>query len=88
MKTAKVKKINDGDTFEITDDVIRLENVDAPEINTEDGKSCKEKLEELILNEEVEYTEEARDDYGRLVSQVWVGEENVNEAMNDFIKNL
>ena len=49
MKTAKVKKINDGDTFEITDDVIRLENVDAPEINTEDG-SYEKKITSMIDN--------------------------------------
>ena len=88
MKTAKVKKVIDGDTFEITDDVIRLEGVDAPEIDAEDGESCKEKLEELILDEEVEYVEKARDDYGRLVAQVWVGDVDVNETMNDFIESL
>lgn len=88
MKTATVKRVRDGDTFEIENDAIRLENVDAPEINTEDGKICKDKLEELILGEEVEYTEEARDDFGRLVARVWVGGKNVNKAMNDFIEGL
>ncbi|MBU4142317.1 thermonuclease family protein [Patescibacteria group bacterium] len=88
MKTATVKRVRDGDTFEIENDAIRLENVDAPEINTEDGKICKDKLEELILGEEVEYTEEARDDFGRLVARVWVEGKNVNNAMNDFIEGL
>ncbi|MBU3925220.1 thermonuclease family protein [Patescibacteria group bacterium] len=88
MKTATVKRVRDGDTFEIENDAIRLENVDAPEINTEDGKICKDKLEELILGEEVEYTEEARDDFGRLVARVWVEGKNVNKAMNDFIEGL
>lgn len=78
----------DGDSFKTKAGEMRLEGVDAPEYNSEDGRKAKRKLEELILNRNIEYEEQARDVYGRLVIQVWVDGKNVNDEMNRFLENL
>lgn len=88
MATTRVTKVIDGDSFEIKDDEIRLEGVEAPELGTPNGSKCKARLESLISDEEIEYTEEARDTYGRLVSQVSLDDSNINDAMNRFIDSL
>ena len=82
---ATVKEVIDGDTFK-TGNIIRLENVDAPELDQAGGQEAQRKLEELILNKEVVYEEQARDDYGRIIAQVWINGKNVNDAMNEFLK--
>ena len=87
--TAYVTEVIDGDTFKVeSGTVMRLEGVDAPEINSEGGQKAKRKLEELILNKIIGYEEQARDDYGRLIVQVWVDGINVNDEMDDFIDRL
>jgi len=84
-----VTRVIDGDTFDVAAGVrIRLENVDAPEIDAPQGPVAKNKLEELILHRYVEYKEKTRDEYGRIVAQVWEDDTNVNELMNEFIANL
>lgn len=37
------------------------------------------------MNKDIVYEEKARDDYGRIVAQVWVGNINVNDAMNSYL---
>ena len=88
-KTAYVNEVIDGDTFKIsTGTVMRLEDVDAPEINSESGRKAKRKLEELILKRNIEYEEQTKDNYGRLVVQVWVDGLNVNATMKRFVERL
>ncbi len=87
-KTTYVTEVVDGDTFKTRFETMRLEGIDAPEINSEGGQKAKRKLEELILNKTIEYEEQARDDYGRLIVQVWVDGKNVNDEMDDFIDRL
>lgn len=87
-KTAQVVEVIDGDSFKIPRDEIRLENVDAPELGSANALKAKIKLENLIWKKIVEYEEQARDDYGRLVAQVWVDNINVNDVMDKFIANL
>jgi len=83
-----VREVVDGDSFKTTSDEMRLEGVEAPEYNSESGRKAKNKLKELIENRNIEYEEKARDDYRRLVVQVWVDGKNVNDAMNRFLENL
>ncbi len=87
-KTGYVTEVIDGDTFKTRFETMRLEGIDAPKIDSEGGRKAKRKLEELILNKTIEYEEKARDDYGRLVVQVWVNGMNVNDEMADFIDRL
>jgi micrococcal nuclease len=81
---AHVVEVIDGDTFK-TKNIIRLEGVDAPELNQSGGKEAKQHLESLILDKDITYEEKARDEYARIVAQVWVNSTNVNDAMNAFL---
>ena len=81
---AKVVEVIDGDTFK-TKHTIRLANVDAPEIHASGGPAAKRELDRLIGGKEVTYEERARDVYGRIVAQVWVGGADVNAAMHRFV---
>ena len=82
--SAHVVEVIDGDTFK-TKKRIRLEGVEAPELNQPGGKEAKEKLESLILGKDITYEEKARDEFARIVAQVWVDSLNVNDAMNKFL---
>ena len=86
MLEGTIKKVIDGDTIELQNEIIlRLENVDAPEINELGGVAAKNKLEQLVSNKIVKYTEEARDDYSRIVSNVYIGNLWVNEEMRKYL---
>lgn len=85
---AYVIEVIDGDTFESGSGRMRLAGLDAPEIKSKKGPTSKRKLEELILRKNIEYQEEARDVYGRLVVQAWVDGFSVNNAMIRFVKSL
>ena len=81
-----VTNVIDGDTFDMNvthlgkkntikyndDERIRIAGIDAPEINTEEGKKAKKKLEKKISGKEVRCTVQARDTYGRIVADIEV----------------
>ncbi|MCI0723818.1 MAG: thermonuclease family protein [Acidobacteria bacterium] len=81
---AQVREVIDGDTFR-TAKIIRLANVDAPELSQPGGQAAKKKLESLIGGKEVVYDEKAHDNYGRIVAQVSVDGLDVNAAMNRYL---
>ena len=81
---AHVVEVIDGDTFK-TKNIIRLEGVDAPELDEEGGKEAKQELENLILDKDITYEEKARDEHARIIAQVWVDSLSVNDAMNRFL---
>lgn len=66
-----VTKVIDGDTFEISDNTIRLLGVDAP-INDASSTAF---LKSLVLNKKVylEYDRDQDDIYGRILAWVWIG---------------
>jgi len=86
--TAHVVDVIDGDTFTVVGDTIRLADVDAPELDQPNGVRAKRRLQELIEGKDVEYEEQARDVYGRLVAQVWVGHVDVNATMRTFLRGI
>lgn len=77
----KVIEVIDGDTFDMTvthtgkgnkikyqdHERIRIEGIDAPEINTDAGKKAKKALEGKLKRKEVRVTISARDTFGRIV---------------------
>ena len=79
----KVTKVIDGDTFETSSrkKSVRLANVDASEKGEPGAAKAKEKLEKLILGQEVRVDTVARDKYGRAVARVYRGRESVNKKM-------
>lgn len=78
-----VVRVIDGDTFDVGGDVrIRLAGVDAPEY----PKGClseeaKQRLTDLIGGKSVKTVFKEKDDFGRLVSFVWVGDLFIDKAM-------
>jgi endonuclease YncB( thermonuclease family) len=81
MPADKVTRVLSGDSFRIANNIVRLEGVRAPEQATSESRLAKEKLESLILGKVVRYKVKARDGYGRVISQVWLRNVNVNRAM-------
>ncbi len=81
-----VRKVIDGDTFEGDGYTIRLIGIDAPEKAQKCYEEAKNFLRKLIEGKTVrlEYDEEKRDAYGRVLAYVWVGGTFVNMEM---IKN-
>lgn len=82
MAISVCTEVVDGDTFNTADgERIRLEGVNCPEKGQPGWERAKGALERLILNKAVRYEGVARDQWGRLIAQVWVDQVNVNEAM-------
>ena len=71
MKEITVTKIVDGDTLIIEDEgtphYARIINVDAPEIGQEQGKACKQWLEEIVLHKQRVVRILGKDKYNRLL---------------------
>lgn len=80
-----VIRVIDGDTLwlrtaEATQhEVIRLQNIDAPESCQDGGKEATQALSRLVLNKTVVAKIATRDDYSRLVAKVFEGETDVGE---------
>ena len=92
MKTIKVKRIIDGDTFVCEDEKhYRLSGVYAPEANSPGDRKVTDALEALICNKELEILrKQTNNSHGRPVVEVRViGEsDSVNKKMNIIISRL
>ena len=78
--SADVVQVIDGDTFQAVVDLgfglttfqtFRLWNMDAPEINTKEGRETKKKLESLLMNQRVVIRAMSMEKYGRYLADVW-----------------
>ncbi len=86
MTKMKVTKVIDGDTIKGPyKKFIRLADVDAPELGTKGAADAKHKLESLVLNKTVSYSEDAMS-YGRIVGEVKVNGKSINQKMNHYLK--
>lgn len=79
-----VTNVVDGDTFDMhithlgknnkekynDDERVRIAGIDAPELNTKEGKIAKEKLEKMLNEKEVRCKVQSRDTYGRIVAEI------------------
>lgn len=79
MATFTVSQIIDGDTFAVTPrwkwngevgDRVRPTGYNSPELGTPGGATAKQRLAQLILNQQVELGNVATIDRGRLVCDV------------------
>lgn len=91
--TAQVVRVIDGDTIEVsingTTEKVRFIGVDTPETvhptkgvepyGREASNFTKEKLTDQTVK--LEFDVEERDQYGRLLAYVWLGEEMFNEVL-------
>lgn len=81
-ETYSVNRIIDGDTFVLTSQQqIRLQNANAPELNLCGGQPAKSKLESLLTNQTVRLIGDTTDKFGRRIALVYVGDTLINEQM-------
>lgn len=79
-------EVIDGDTFKLeSGEVVRLGDVDAPEIDKCFGKESKENLEKLLRGQKLQLIKdiEERDNFGRLVRFVKI----INEGKDNIFVN-
>jgi endonuclease YncB( thermonuclease family) len=75
--------VSDGDTLTVLDQSnqqhkIRLNGIDAPELNQDFGQAAKRNLSSLVFDQEVIVNWDSRDRYGRIVGKVMAGPIDVN----------
>lgn len=83
---AKVIGISDGDSFKVLylknqEIKLRLNHIDAPERGQDFGKKAKELASQLCFGKEVKVVWRKKDRYGRLLAEVFVGNQNINQEM-------
>jgi micrococcal nuclease len=82
-----VIRVLDGDTLWLraaadqAHEVVRLQQIDAPESCQAGGKEATQALSRLVLNKTVVVKIAARDDYSRWIGKVFEGETNVGEQL-------
>lgn len=80
---AKVIAVMDGDTVMVLRDglkvKIRLVNIDAPESKQEFGSESRQALANRVLKKQVHVNSKAVDSYGRMVAELSVDGQSVNE---------
>lgn len=83
--TYKVLEVIDGDTFKINNNSeerrVRLIGVNAPETGKCLGIEAKDKLIKLVLGKDVSLKDQFSDPYGRIMANVFVGNQYVNSEM-------
>ena len=82
----KVTRIIDGDSILVTDSKsveyeVQLEGIDAPEIKQEFGKEATDGLSKLIKDKTVRITWKEKDNFERLLAQVYDGDKQINIEM-------
>jgi len=82
----KVKKIIDGDSILVVDakDLeyeVQLEGIDAPELKQEFGKESSEGLSKMLKDKPLKITWKMKDQYDRLLGQVYVDDLHINIEM-------
>ncbi len=87
----RVMYVNDGDTFVVKDnngkrDNVRIVSIDAPEKGRRGlpgqpySERSRQHLDSLVGRQDVLLISRGRDDYGRLLARVWIGDVDVGLA--------
>ena len=80
-----VARVVDGDSFETADGKrIRLLGIDAPELDNCMGTQARDTLEILVKDKVVRLKDQVKDDYGRILANVFVGRIFVNKEIIDY----
>jgi len=83
-----VTNVIDGDTIEtsVRKNPVRIEGMDTPEKGQAGYSQAKQALTKLLQNEKVTVTPVARDNYGRTVARVKLGNTSVKNLMKQYQK--
>ena len=92
--SAAVTQVVDGDTFHALIDLgfrltmaqrVRLRRIDAPEIQTADGKEAKTHLEKILSRDQVRILMRSTDldQHGRPLADVWVKGKSIDQELLD-----
>lgn len=81
-----VDRVTDGDTLTIhlkkgRHEKVRLQGIDAPELDQAYGKEAARVLEDLVRDRKVNVQCEGRDDYGRVLGYVYLKNHSINLEM-------
>ena len=84
--TGRVTKVIDGDSIKVKDKdgkefEVQMEGTDAPESKQEYGKESTEALRKLVFDVDVRVTWKKKDNFERLLAQVYVGDKHINSEM-------
>ena len=83
--SGRVTKVVDGDTLYLRVDgnqhVIRLHEIDAPELGQPWGRQARQALSQKVSSKNVMVEVSTTDAYGRLVGKVWLDERDINRVM-------
>jgi micrococcal nuclease len=90
--SAEILRVIDGDTVHVRLDLgcdvgidltLRLAEINAPEMSTEEGVLAAEFLRNLIQDETVTVKtfKDKKEKYGRYLATIYLGEQSVNEIM-------
>ena len=82
----KVTRIIDGDSILVVDakkveHEVQLEGIDAPEMKQDFGKESTEGLTKLLKDKSVRLTWKSKDNFDRLLAQVYDGDKHINMEM-------
>lgn len=82
-------KIIDGDSIVVRDSekneqMIHLEGIDAPEAKQTFGEQASRALEELVKGKSVEIKWKKKDDFQRILGQVYIEDKHVNRQLIDL----
>ena len=89
----EVTRVIDGDTFEMSSNwkwndqtgrVVRVNGYDTPEEREPGYQAAKDKLEDLILNKDVELKNPIRITYGRLLCDVYYNGKNIADYFLEY----
>jgi micrococcal nuclease len=82
-----VEKVIDGDSIKVREEggsevhEIQIEGTDAPEAKQDYGAQSTEALRKMVLDRKVRITWTKKDNFGRRLAQVYVGDEQINRNM-------
>lgn len=82
----RVEVVHDGDTVTCFDETnkpqkIRLVGIDAPELDQAFGREARAALRKKLAGGHVRVEGDARDQHGRLLGTLWLGDRDVNREL-------